>query len=68
VPSIHYVPYCQTKNKFSQDQIHNMPNGLKCPGCGLIVTNEDVIDCTPLQYLVSIVRSRGSKMGPGLWS
>ena len=62
--SIHKVPYCWARNKFSYDQLKGE---IRCPGCGEMISNEDVTDTTALQNLVSLIKSRGSRLGPGLW-
>lgn len=82
MPSRHSRPWCWALNKFSQDEISKKVDeqirymeqgrgyvqlGIECPGCKLHITNEDVTDTVELQRLVSIVKSGGSKLNPGLW-
>jgi hypothetical protein len=80
--SLHKAPFCCKYNDLTQDEISkkideqirymeqgrgHVALGIKCPGCGLMIENNDVTDCVQLHALVSLVKSGGSKMGPGLW-
>jgi hypothetical protein len=65
--SRHCRPYCWAKITLSQDQLKNYPGIYRCPGCGVIIDNQSVTDGIPLQNFVSLVKSRGSRLAPGLW-
>ena len=62
MPSRHKAPYCQGKIRYSQDEIKNMPKGMKCPHCGITIYNTDVCDTVQLGELVSLIKARGSKI------
>jgi hypothetical protein len=64
----HAKCYCWSKIPLTQDQLKNYPGIYRCPGCGVEITNQDVTDEIPLQNFVSLVRSAGSRLLPGLWS
>jgi hypothetical protein len=60
MPSFHAKPYCWCKLKYSQDELKNMGT-IKCPGCKLEITAQDV--CEPVQFvdLISLIKAAGSK-------
>jgi hypothetical protein len=64
MPSIHKVPFCMAKNRYEQDKLRDSP--IKCPGCGLTITNLDVTDCVQLVDLISLIRSSRGESAP-IW-
>jgi len=66
MPSVHIAPYCCGKVKQSQDELKHNP--LKCPNCGIFISNEDVRDCVELQDCVSLITvDKKSQIGAGLF-
>jgi len=55
--SIHAKPYCWAKNKFSAKVVGDldakMNRPVKCPGCGIPLTGQDIVDTVSFGALVT---------------
>ncbi len=56
----HKSPYCWTRLRQTQDDLKNI-GSIRCPGCGQIITAQDVTDPVQLVDLISLIKAAGSK-------